>query len=79
MGYPFIWIQNHLKGDDIMKLITEAEAAEYLGLPELLLKKFRCQDLICAYGAQPSDAHNPAARVWYDRDELDEYIRGDME
>lgn len=62
-----------------MRLIEEKEAAEYLSLPELLLKKFRCQDLICAYGAQPSDAHNPAARVWYDRDELDEYIRGDME
>ena len=62
-----------------MKLITEAEAAEYLGLSELLLKKFRCQDLICAYGVQPSDARNPEAKVWYDQDELDEYLDKDRD
>ena len=58
-----------------MILITEAEAAEHLGLPEMMLKKFRCQGLIDVYGVQPSDAHNPDTRVWYDQDELDEYIR----
>lgn len=58
-----------------MRLIEEKEAAEYLGLSEMFLKKSRCQDMIDVYGVQPSDAHNPEASVWYDQDELDEYIR----
>lgn len=57
-----------------MKLITEAEAAEYLGLSEMFLTKSRCQDMINVYGVQSSDAHNPDASVLYDQDELDEYL-----
>lgn len=57
-----------------MKLITEAQAAKYIDLPEWMLKKFRCQGMIDVYGVQPSDAHNPDASVLYDQDELDEYL-----
>ena len=51
-----------------MKLITEAQAAKYIDLPEWMLKKFRCQGMIDVYGVQSSDAHNPDASVLYDQD-----------
>ena len=60
-----------------MKLITEAQAAKYIDLPEWMLKKFRCQGMIDVYGVQPSDVNNSEAKVWYDRDELDEYLGED--
>lgn len=60
-----------------MKLITEAQAAKYIDLPEWMLKKFRCQGMIDVYGVQPSDACNPEAKAWYDKNEIDEYLGND--
>lgn len=62
-----------------MKLITEAQAAKYIDLPEWMLKKFRCQGMVDVYGVQASDACNPDASVLYDQDELDEYLEEDRE
>ena len=62
-----------------MKLITEAQAAKYIDLPEWMLKKFRCQGMVDVYGVQASDACNPEAKAWYDQDELDKCIRGDSD
>lgn len=72
-------IQNQLKGVDKMNLITEKEAAEYVGLPEAFLKRSRCQELIDVYSEHPSDVYNPDACVWYDKDELEKCIHGDSE
>ena len=62
-----------------MRLIEDKEAAEYLGLSEMFLKKSRCQAMIDVYGVQPSEANNREASVLYDKDWLDEYLGNDRD
>lgn len=61
-----------------MTLIKETEAAEYLGLSPKTLRKWRYRGMIDIYGTLPPPAYKRGVSIWYDLDELDNWVRGGM-